>query len=207
VIAMKKLKVLFDFITFSVSVKLGFYRNVIIRLTNNPLFPEPYIALVKVTTSVDKFEAAIQAAKDGSHTAVSIMHDAEKAVDADFRILAHYVDQIADGDETKLLSSGFHPSKQPVPHQKPILAIFDGIHPGSAKLAAKAHEDGAAYIWQSVKGPLPTSESEWKLLGISTQATYEVEGLEVGVSYYFRVAVVTPAGTTEFCQPVLKLIV
>jgi len=160
-----------------------------------------------VTASVDKFEAAIQAAKDGAHTAISIMHDAEKAADADFRILAHFVDQIADGDETKLLSSGFHPSKQPVPPQKPILAVFDGIHPGCAKLVAKAHENGGAYIWQLVKGPLPTSESEWKLIGISTQATYEVEGLEVGVSYYFRVAVVTPAGTTEFCQPESKLIV
>jgi hypothetical protein len=206
VITMKKLKVLFDFITFSVTVKLAFYRNVISRLTNNPLFPKPYISLATVTASVDKFEAAIQAAKDGAHTAISIMHDAEKVADADFRILAHYVDQIADGDETKLLSSGFHPSKQPVPPQKPILAVFDGIHQGSAKLAAKAHEDGGAFIWQLVKGPLPTSESEWKLIGISTQATYEVEGLEVGVSYYFRVAVVTPAGTTEFCQPVLKLI-
>ena len=204
---MKKLKVLFDFITFAVSVKLGFFRNVIVRLTNNPMFPKPYIALEKVTASVDKFEAAIQAAKDGAHTAISAMHDAEKAADADFRILAHYVDQIADGDETKLLNSGFHLSKQPVPHQKPILAIFDGIHPGSAKLDAKAIVNGAAYIWQSAKGPLPISESDWNLLGISTQSTYEVEGFEVGVIYYFRVAVVTPEGTTEFCQPVSKMIV
>ena len=187
---MKKLKVLFDFITFAVTVKLGFYRNVIVRLSNNPTFPKPYIALEKVTASVDKFEAAIQAAKDGAHTAISAMHDAEKAADADFRILAHYVDQVADGDETKLLSSGFHPSKQPVPHQKPILAIFDSNHPGRAELDAK--------------GPLPISESDWKLLGISTQSTYEVKGLEVGVIYYFRVAVVTPEGTTEFCQPVSR---
>jgi hypothetical protein len=175
--------------------------------TNNPTFPKPYIALEKVTASVDKFEASIQAAKDGAHTAIPIMHDAEKAADADFRILAHYVDQIPDSDETKLLSSGFHLSKQPVPHQKPILAIFDGSHPGCAQLDAKSLVNGAAYIWQSAKGPLPISESDWKLLGISTQSSYEVEGLEVGVIYYFRVAVVTPEGTTEFCQPVLKMIV
>ena len=61
----EKLKVLFDFITFAVNVKLGFYRNVIVRLTNNPMFQKPYIALKKVTASVDKFEAA----KDGAHTA------------------------------------------------------------------------------------------------------------------------------------------
>ena len=204
---MKKFKVLFDFISYSVTVKLAFYRNVISSLTDNPTFPNPYISLADVTATVDKFEAAILAASDGAHTAVLIMHDAEKAADTDFRILAHYVDQIADGDEIILSMSGFHPTKQPVPHQKPLLAVFDGSHPGSALLTAKAHDKAGAYIWQLVKGPLPTSESEWKLIAISTQASYEVEGLEVGVSYYFRVAVVTPEGTTEFCQPVLKLIV
>ena len=66
------------------------------------------------------------AAKDGSHTAVSVMHDKEKIADKTFHIVANYVDKIADGDETQILSSGFHGSKQPTPRQKTHLGGHQG---------------------------------------------------------------------------------
>jgi hypothetical protein len=47
-------------------------------------------------------------AKDGAHTAVSAMHASEVSIDDIFRVLAAYVNRIAAGDETQILSSGFH---------------------------------------------------------------------------------------------------
>jgi len=92
VINMRKIKVLLDFIKYSVSEKLVFYRHVMSNLLDNPAFPNPYVSLADVKTDVDHFETAILAAQDGGHTAVSALHDSEEVVDDDFRTLALYVD-------------------------------------------------------------------------------------------------------------------
>ena len=204
---MKKVKVLLNFIQYSVAEKLAFYRAIVAKLTNNPAFPSPDVALADVKTALDSFEASIVAARNGGPAATSTMHDNEKAVDTLFRHLAHYVDKIADGDETTLLSSGFQETKQPNTHQKPPLAVTDGNHSGSVKLVSKAVENAKAYIWQCAKGALPTSENDWLPVTTTTHAHYEMSGLTVAVTYYFRVAAVTPSGITDFCPPVAKLVV
>jgi hypothetical protein len=100
-------------------------------MANNPHFPAPFIALNEAKLAVDKFEAAILASADGRRTAVSVMRDAEAAADSVFRALAGYVDLVADGNETIILSSGFDHCKQPVPHNKPVLEVVYGSVPGS----------------------------------------------------------------------------
>ena len=204
---MKKVKVLLNFIQYSVAEKLAFYRSIVAKLTNNPAFPSPDVALTDVKTALDSFEAAIVAARNGGPAATSTMHDNEKAVDTLFRHLAHYVDKIADGDETTLLSSGFQESKQPNTHQKPPLAVSDGSHSGSVKLVAKAVEKAGSYVWQYAKDALPAADSDWLPITTTTHAHYELSGLAVAATYYFRVAAVTPSGITDFCPPVAKLVV
>ena len=70
-INMKKIKVLYDFVIFAIAEKLGFYKNVMDKLSNNPFFTAPYISLTDVKAKLDAFEAAILAAADGGHTAIS----------------------------------------------------------------------------------------------------------------------------------------
>jgi len=142
------------------------------------------------------------AAKDGSHTAVSAMHDKEKITDNTFHIMANYVDKIAQGDETQVLSSGFHGSKQPTPRQKPILEAIKGLRSGSLKLIARAILDARSYQWQIAKDKLPLTEAEWETLGINAYATFEVEGLTPGCKYYIRVAAITSQGLTDYCAPI-----
>ena len=204
---MKKLKVLLDFIKLIVPKKIPFYRNVITKLTNNPTFPNPDYPLADAKTVVDNLEVSYIAAKDGSHLAVAKLHADEAVADEVFRILAGYTGRIAAGDETLILSAGFHATNQPTPIQKAILAVLDGTNSGSARLAAKAVDKAGSYIWQFAKGTLPTDENGWTTLGYTTQASYEVNGLEVAAIYYFRVAAITPDGTTDFCAPVLKVII
>jgi len=74
----KKIKALLDFNKFSIAEKIYFFRNVIAKLTDNPFFPNPDVPLSELKALFDDFEAAMLAAKDGSHTAVSAMHDKEK---------------------------------------------------------------------------------------------------------------------------------
>ena len=104
-------KVLLSFTLIAHAEKASYYRNVVAKFTGNALFPTPIISLADLIAALDKFEADILAARDGGHLAVAVMHDSEIAIDKMFRSLAHYVDMIADGDETIIISAGFQTSK------------------------------------------------------------------------------------------------
>lgn len=204
---MKKLKALLDFIQLSVVSKIAFYRSVLSHLTGNEYFPNPDVALTEVKKAVDEFEAAYQSTIDGSHTAVSAMHDAEEKADGLYRILTAYVNRIADGNETMILSSGFHLSRQPGSVQKPELDAQDGDISGNVWLIARAVEKAGAYIWQLAMGTIPSGNEGWTTCGHSTQSFYQVAGLVPGNKYYFRVMAITPTGQTEYTPPVAKIVV
>jgi hypothetical protein len=204
---MKKLKVLLDFSRLGIGDKLVFYRNVLEKMSNNPHFPSPFISLNEATLVVNKFEAAILASVDGGRTAVSAMRDAEAAADAVFRALAGYVDLVADGNETIILSSGFNPCKQPVPHNKPVLEVVYGSVPGSFKLIGKAFSNTGAYSFQIGKVNSQTKEIEWEQVYLGTYASCSIDGLTIDEKYYFRVAAITADGMSAYCEPVSKVAV
>lgn len=204
---MRQIKVLVDFIELAIAIKIAFFRNVIIKLTGNATFASPDVPLTEVETLVNNLETAYLESRDGSHTAIARMHDAEKAANHAFRILAAYVNRIANGDETKILESGFNPSKQHMQPSKPELAVKDNGKSGSVKLVAKAVEKAGAYIWQMVKGGIPADESGWQTIGHSKGANFEMHDLEPAQKYWFRVSAITSKGTLDFTTPVMKLVV
>jgi len=204
---MKKLKVVLDFPEKSVPEKIVFFRKVLAGIKENAaVFAKPDLSLDEATASVNTLEAHYIASLDGGRAATAALHASEVVADDDFRILAAYVGRVANGDEGIILSSGFNTSKQPATIQKAELTVINGPKSGSVKLRSKAVPKAGSYIWQMAKGSLPTSESGWINIGYSTQAEFEVDGLDVATIYYFRRAVVTPDGTTDFCAPVMKVI-
>jgi hypothetical protein len=199
--------VLLNFVYNSVPEKVIFYRNVNNKVFGNALYPAPDVTQAEAKAAVDALEAAILAAKDSGHTAVSAMHDAEKKADEVYRKLANYVDRTAAGDETSLLSSGFQISKKHVMAPKPALAAFNGEHPGEVKLVAKAIERAATYHWEMSSDAKPGVPAVWVYIGSSTRATYVVKNLPVKTSCDFRFCVITPDGTSDYCAPVTIIIV
>lgn len=203
---MREFKVLLDFVQFVVAIKLVFFTNILAKLTANPLFTSPDVPLSEVKIALDLFEAAIIAAADGGKTAKSALRDAEKKVTVMFKNLAHYVDRIANGNETIILSSGFNMSKQPVFSGKDVLTVSDGVHSGTAVLDASTFPRAASYVWKIAKGVLPDHENGFELIAVTTQSTFTIEGLIPATYCYFIVSAVTPDGMTDFCAPVTKLI-
>ena len=204
---MKIIHTKLDFMQFSPIVKVGFYRNVITKFTGNPSFPTPDVSLQDASAAVIALENAIIAASDGGRTRISEMHDQEKLTDTMFRSLAAYVDRIAAGDESTILSSGFHESRQPTYSSKAILTMVDGAHSGSVIFKGKAIPRAGAYHFQMCKGAIPLTEDGWILCGVSTRAEFELSGLDVMCLYYFRIAAITPEGLTDYSEPVSKVIV
>ena len=204
---MKIIQTKVDFVQFSPIVKVGFYRNIIVKFTGNSRFLTPDISMLEANAAVDALEKAIVAASDGGRTSISEMHDQEKLTDILFRNLAAYVDRIAAGDESTILSSGFHGSKQPTYSSKAILTMVDGAHSGSVIFKGKAIPRAGAYHFQMCKGAIPLTEDGWVLCGVSTSANFELSGLDVMCIYYFRIAAITPEGVTDYSEPVSKVVV
>ncbi len=206
-IDMRKSKVVLDFVKLLVAIKVEFYLNVIDKLTGNIYFVASDVPLSALSTAVANIQTAMLAAEDGGYTAKSHLRDVVKEADLLYIREARYIDRISNGDETMILSSGFHASKQPTPFNKPPIAATDGEHIGSVKLVGKQAPNGRSCIWQMYKGTVLTEDAVWVTIATTTAATYIHQGLESAQYYFFRMAIVTPEGTTDFCEPIRKLVV
>ena len=204
---MRKSKVVLDFVKLLVAIKVEFYLNVIDKLTGNIYFLTSDVPLSALSTAVANIQTAMLAAEDGGYTAKSHLRDVVKEADLLYIREARYIDRISNGDETMILSSGFHASKQPTPFNKPPIAATDGEHIGSVKLVGKQAPNGRSCIWQMYKGTVLTEDAVWVTIATTTAATYIHQGLESAQYYFFRMAIVTPEGTTDFCEPIRKLVV
>lgn len=203
---MKRSKVLFDFLKLSIIEKIGFYRNVIAKLTGNASFTNPDVPLPTGTAAVDALQTSYVGAQDGGQTPISVMHDKEALADACFRKLALYVERISDGNESMILSSGFNVSAQPQAYTKPELSADRGTNMGMVRLQRKAVVGAKSYIWQYAKDNIPETEAGWTIAAFSTRADVEIENLSVASKYWFRVAAVTPEGTTDYSNPVMFVV-
>jgi hypothetical protein len=203
---MRHLRILLSFLRFTVAKKIAFYYAVITKMTGNPSFPTPDVPLAVAKTAVDNYQVSNTAAMDGSKLAKTVLRDKEQIVDEIFRKLAMYVERIADGDQAKILSSGFSVASTAGQRTKPEFAIVNGSVSGSVKLTVKAVPGAKAYIWQKAKGGHPETEEGWGNAGYSTQTSIELTDLEIACKYYFRVAAITPDGVLDFCSPIMKII-
>ena len=187
--------------------KLPFYKNVAIQLADTNIFSNLPVPLATIKVIIDDFESALLAAKDGAHSAIAIRNDKEIVADELFRELSVYVNKVANGNETIIIQSGFHASKQPTPYQKPEIAAYDGAHSGSVLLKIKAIEGAVAYIWQYVQEATPTSASVWVTVNTSTVANFLIDHLTPGLVYSFRFASISSDGTSDFCTPISKVVI
>ena len=203
---MKKLRVMMNFTRLSIWEKIAFYRNVLGKMTGNALFPTPDVSLETTKTELDEFEAAAVAAKDGSRSQIALRNNKMATVDDLFHSLALYVDRIANGDDTIILSSGFDVLEVTHTYSKPELGVKSGEVSGHIKLVAKSIEGAKSYIWQYAKDTQPQNGEGWILAGYSTKTTYEINDLEVLGKYWFRVAGITAKGLSNYTAPVMKVV-
>ena len=204
---MRRTKAVVDFMTYPVVEKLPFYKNIAIQLADTNIFSNLPVPLATIKVIIDDFESALLAAKDGAHSAIAIRNDKEIVADELFRELSVYVNKVANGNETIIIQSGFHASKQPTPYQKPEIAAYDGAHSGSVLLKIKAIEGAVAYIWQYVQEATPTSASVWITVNTSTVANFIIDHLTPGLVYSFRFASISSDGTSDFCTPISKVVI
>jgi hypothetical protein len=189
-------------------VKLGFSRlaaphkvdkaTVIVgRMTGNAYFSTPAPALPAVQAAADALDAAILAL-DGTKERTAIKNQAEAVLDSLINSLGGYVQAASEGNDVKILSSGFEVRNDRTPAT--LLGPVTGL---TAMLGSKPGE--VIIKWKGIKGSrlnvvvgsndLAALEADQKsLTWETTKSKIVISDLESGVVYHFRIVVVNAAG-------------
>ena len=118
-----------------------------------------------------------------------------------------FVGTAANGDETIIIQSGFHVSKQPTLFQKPEIAVKYGAHSGSVIVNIKAIPGAVAYRCQYTTDASPSAATVWIEVDISTITTIQIDNLIPGTTYSFRFASISSAGTSDYSRPITKIVI
>jgi hypothetical protein len=164
-------------------------QTIISALTGNENFPQTTPTLVSFTAVSTAYSTALVAAATRDKVSVSAKKDARDALILQMRLLAICVESLAEGNRTKLISSGFDISAAGFP-SPPLsmpqdFSISDGSGPGQLKFSVKAVDNARSYIFEYTEEPL-TIESSWISKGASTRE-YTFNNLPLGKRIYGRV--------------------
>jgi len=199
---MKKDHAVLDFVKAPIAIKIETGRNVESKMRANPIYANPDVPLDDLKASTDLLETRNVAALSGGKEATALMHQAEEDWINKMRLTARFVDRIADGDSVIILGAGFNLAKQPSPATRPEFSVELGEKSGSVVLQRKRVVGARSYIWQqSIDG------NDWTTAQTTAQASVELTGLIPLTKYWFRVAVVTINGTTDFNDPITQVVI
>jgi hypothetical protein len=174
-------------------VELG--RRLVTSCTGNANFTTPNPLLTDITDASDAAELAFNNAQNGGDSERAILEEKELKLDIILSAFASYVDSIAKGSETVILSSGFRASKDPEPGGEPAQIVDLRAEmtkkKGEIKTRFKRVSKAAAYLLEISDTP---EDAGFKLKAIVTATRYMVTGLESLRSYWFRVRAVGRGG-------------
>ena len=199
---MKKDHPVLDFVKAPIAIKIETGRNVETKMRSNPIYADPDVPLDDLKACTDLLETRNVAALSGGKEATALLHQTEEDWVGKMRLTARFVDRIADGDSAIILGAGFNLAKQPAPATRPEFSVDLGEKSGSVVLQRKRVVGARSYIWQqSIDG------NEWITAQTTAQASVELTGLTPLTKYWFRVAVVTINGTTDFSDPIFQVVI
>ena len=204
---MKKSYVVLDFTRFPVPDKVAKGRDVISLMTGNPNFTTPDVPLAELKSLTDDLETRYNAAQHGYKEETALLREVEEAWNYQMRLEARYVERISGLNEAVILSAGFNVSKEPAPVQKSELSAENGELPGSVFLRRQAIIGAKAYMWQYCANIISPTEEGWTNAGVTSKASVLLENLEPVTRHWFRVATVTPEGTSAYNDPIMHVVV
>ena len=177
-------------------------------MTNNATFPNPSPDLVTLKQTLQDYQTAYNQAANGDSKLVSVKNDKRAVLRDQLSKLATYVNSVADGDKTKLLSSGFPLARQKAVAQK--LATIDKVEvdiatPTQATTSLKKRVAGAKSYIHQYSTDAVSNDAKWVQKFI-TDTSYTFTNLQTGVKYMFQVIAIGPNGQAEPSPIVSRII-
>ena len=182
--------------------------TVIDQLTANvATFPTPSPAVAVLTTAKDALVRAMGAAEQRSRSAFNDLRIARKSMKDLIIQEATYVENVANGDEGKIIDGGFEVRKRPVPSPIPgepdRVTVAVGSYTGTVQLSYRS-KDARSYLIFITETDPSLAAAQWTVAGSTTQREFTVEGLASGKAYWFKVSALGTAGESPACEPVMS---
>ena len=176
-------------------------------MTDNTHFSNPSPALADVKKVTQEYQVALYDASKRDQKLVSIKDDKRAVLRTMLTQLAGYVNSIANGDRTVLLSSGLPLARGK--GEPKALAPIDKLEVDisaveQATTRIKKVTNAKAYIHQYTIGG-NTNESQWVSRTI-TEPWCTFTGLQPGVKYAFRVIAIGPSEQSVYSPIVSRFI-
>ena len=180
----------------------SFAENTVAKLTGNPVFPTPKVALATVTGTQLAFSIAINAASNGGKLATAAKNADREALIALLRQNAAYVQSVAGDDLVALLSSGYEAvsnSRTRIILPPPAVERVD--NPQSTKLGLRLTPVPTARAYEV---RISHGATGWQAVGVFTYSRpILIEDLTPGTTYTMQArAIGGTTGYSDWSDPV-----
>lgn len=189
--------------------KTDLAKKVVTKMTGNTNYTTPNPALATITSAVNAVSLAyaeLEAARKTVQAKSSALSQQETILEGLLTQEAAYVENISNGDETKILSAGMDVQKEKSTSSIPEKIIYVnatlGENAGEIDLSWDKVNNAKSYVIETAVNVTPLV---WRHTQVCTKSKAEVTGLETGVSYQLRVSAIGSAGHGPWSDPVIKV--
>lgn len=182
--------------------------EILLLMTGNANFPTPVPALADVTAAAAAYSAALAKAGTGNRIDVADKNAKREILIGLLRSLCRYVNLVADGDATMILSSGFGISKDPQPvvlTRPENIRVENGVASGSLLVSVKAVKGAYAYFHEYTTDATMAPGSWVSTTG--TTSKMQFSNLQPGTIYFCRVGAVGTNNQLLYSDPVSRMVV
>jgi hypothetical protein len=165
--------------------------SILQMLTGNPFFPSPVPSLAELATALDAYKLALVEAQTKDKSKIATKRACRTALVTVLQELGRYITYVANGNEEKLVSSGFDVSRQREPSvlaEPGVVTVSQGISSGRLVASLPRVAGAYSYLYQITPDPL-VPESTWDSMPLN-RSTGVFENLIPGQKYWIRVAAV-----------------
>ena len=176
---------------------------IILCMTGNLYFPLPDPTIDSISDLLDDFVKKLTKAQKGGSQEQGEMQDARKLLVNALRKLGLYLDKEADGDETKLRSTGFLLTHDPIPSAKDTFYLLHGKNPNEIYVVQKAVDKAVSYVFMYYGGENPPVDPTlWKLGDVVSTHRDSLKNMETLKKVWVRAcAVLRKEGMQAWTQP------
>jgi len=177
--------------TCSIPQLLANVIHYVTSMTGNTYFPAPTPSLAQITAQADLLKEEYEVSLTRAKGAVSSMRAEEKQLVILLKLLAAYVEAVANADPeraSEIIASAGMPERKPPERVSRQFRAFPGPLKGSVTIETIAVRY-SAYIFQMTSDP--RQATGWITIYTGTRVKYTHTGLTSAAYYYFRMAVST----------------
>jgi hypothetical protein len=200
-------KVLINFTRFGDAAFEAKTQTIVEHMTGNTNFPTPVPAITVVADASDAYTSALITASTGNRADIAAKNQQRADLEELLRLLASYINFTADGDRSKLLTTGYDVSKEktPVVITKPEnITVTNGMNAGDLVVSVKAVKGAISYVHEYAN-EADFAVGKWQSVTAS-QRKYIFTELESGKKYYCRVAAVGPRDQVVYSDPMSRIV-